>query len=69
MKKQARIYETKRADKVEIEIERGFADVRIERSVKERRGMKQEEKEGKMTSWKDELWKVDIKIHALSWKI
>lgn len=33
MKKQARIYETKRADKVEIEIERGFADVRIERSV------------------------------------
>lgn len=31
--------------------------------------MKREEKEGKMTSWKDELWKVDIKIHALSWKI
>lgn len=57
---------------MEIEIERGFADVRIERSA--RKGERDKtilakEKEGKMASWKDELWKVDIKIHALLWKI
>lgn len=45
--------------------------MRIERSVNKREGRMKlaKEKEGKMASWKDELWKVDIKIHALSWKI
>lgn len=57
---------------MEIEIERGFANVRIERSARKEERDKTilaKEKEGKMASWKDELWKVDIKIHALLWKI